>query len=178
MLCNTNKTKCMIWNPTDKTKIVSPHFVIDGHCVQFVNEFRYLGHIISNNLSDDADIKREIHNMYMRTNMLIQRFTNCSQHVKMATFRAYCICLYGVALWSHFSSCIMMKFKYCYHTCMKIFFFEYSKYYSVTAMLLALCLSSFDTVIHNDRKSFMYVRSKHSNDLVKLFPRVSPSAFL
>jgi len=93
----------MIWNPTDKTKIVSPHFVIDGYCLQFVNEFRYLGHIISNNLSHDADIKREIHNMYMRTNMLIQRFRNCSQHVKMATFRAYCICLYGVALWSHFS---------------------------------------------------------------------------
>jgi len=62
MLCNTNKTKCMIFNPTDKTKIVSqifPHFTIDGHCLQFVNEFRYLGHIISNNLSDNADIKRE-----------------------------------------------------------------------------------------------------------------------
>jgi len=52
----------MIFNPTDKTKIVSqtfPHFTIDGHCLQFVNEFRYLGHIISNNLSDNADIKRK-----------------------------------------------------------------------------------------------------------------------
>jgi len=66
MLCNTNKTKCMIWNPTDKTKIVSqtfPHFIIGGLCLQFVNEFRYLGHIISNNLSDDADIKRKNYNM-------------------------------------------------------------------------------------------------------------------
>jgi len=51
-LCNTNKTKCMILNPTGKTKIVSqtfPLFTIDGHCLQFVNEFRYLGYIISNN---------------------------------------------------------------------------------------------------------------------------------
>jgi len=24
-----------------------PHFTIDGHCLQFVNEFRYLGHIIT-----------------------------------------------------------------------------------------------------------------------------------
>jgi len=69
------------------------YIIIGGHCLQFVNEFRYLGHIISNNLSDDADIKREIHGMYVRTNMLIQRFRNCSQHVKMAIFRAYCICL-------------------------------------------------------------------------------------
>jgi len=50
-----------------------------------------------------------IHNVYVRTNMLIQRFRNGSQHVKMAIFRAYCICLYGVALWSHFSSCILIN---------------------------------------------------------------------
>ena len=64
------KCKCMILNPTDKTKTVSqsfPHFTIDGHCLQFVNEFRYLEHIITNSLPDDADIKREIHNMYVRT---------------------------------------------------------------------------------------------------------------
>ena len=36
-------------------------------CMQFVSEFRYLGHIITDNLRDDADIKREICNMYMRT---------------------------------------------------------------------------------------------------------------
>jgi len=32
----------MIFNPTDKAKIFSqtlPHFTIDGHCLQFVNEF-------------------------------------------------------------------------------------------------------------------------------------------
>jgi len=64
----------------------------------------------------------------------------------MAIFRAYCICLYGVALWSHFSSCIMVKFKYCYNKCTKKFF-GYNKYYSVTAMMLALGLPSFDTVM-------------------------------
>ena len=42
-------------------------------------------------------------------------------------------------------------------------FFEYSKYYSVTEMVLALSLSSFDMVIHNYRKSFLYVWNKHSN---------------
>jgi len=43
--------------------------------MQFVSEFRYLGHVLTDNLHDDADIKREIRNMYMRTNMLIQRFS-------------------------------------------------------------------------------------------------------
>ena len=54
----------------------------------------------------------------------------------------------------------------------------YTKYYSVTEMLLALGLPSFDTVIHNYRNSFLCVWSNHSNDMVKLLRCVSPSAFL
>ena len=56
--------------------------------------------------------------------------------------------------------------------------FGYNKYYSVREVLLALGLPSFDTVIHNYRKSFSCVWSKHSNDLVKLLRCLSPSAFL
>ena len=81
--------------------------------MQFVSEFRYLGHVLTDNLHDDADIKREIRNMNMRTNMLIQRFSICSQHVKIAIFRTFCICLYGVPLWSHYSNSTLLKFKYC-----------------------------------------------------------------
>ena len=51
--------------------------------VQFVNEFSYLGHVLTNNLRDDTDVNREIRNMYMKTNMLIQRFRRCSTHVKI-----------------------------------------------------------------------------------------------
>jgi len=45
-------------------------------------------------------------------------------------------------------------------------------------MLLALSLPSFDTVIHNYRKSFLRIWSKHSNNLVKLLRCVCPSVFL
>jgi len=37
----------------------------------------------------------------------------------------------------------------------------------VAHIVVTLGFSSFDTVIHNYRKSFLYVSSKHSNDLVK-----------
>jgi len=65
----------MVINPTDSTKTVSkvfPHFMINGQSVEFVQEFRYLGHVLSQKMSDDSDIKREIRTMYMRTNMLTQ----------------------------------------------------------------------------------------------------------
>ena len=87
----------MEFNPRDHTKIVAkafPQFHLGSSQLQFVPVFKYLGHMISNDLSDDNDIKREIRNMFYRTNLLIRRFYNCSVRVKIMLFRAYCICLY------------------------------------------------------------------------------------
>jgi len=180
LVCNVKKTKCMCVNPLDKSKIVSksfPQFSINGHTLQFVDEFRYLGHVITSNVRDDLDINREVRNMYMRTNMLTQRFRRCSPQVKIVIFRAFCICLYGVSLWSRYNNCTMLKFKYCYHKCMKKFF-GYSKYHSVTEMLLQLRLPSFDTVIHNNRCSFFAMWNNHDNGVVKLMRCVRPSVYI
>jgi len=63
----------------------------------------YLGHTITDNLTDDADIQREIRNLFVRTNILglRRRFHKCSMAVKCKLFKAYCycICLYDAALW-------------------------------------------------------------------------------
>ena len=48
----------------------------------YVTSFKYLGHIIENDLSDDRDINREIKSLYTRTNILIRRFSRCSFGVK------------------------------------------------------------------------------------------------
>ena len=45
-----------------------PLFTLNGCSLSFVQQFKYLGHIISNTLNDDDDIKREIRNLVMRTN--------------------------------------------------------------------------------------------------------------
>jgi len=41
-------------------------------------QFKYLGHFISDNFTDDADNKREISNMLMRTNILLRKYSRCS----------------------------------------------------------------------------------------------------
>jgi len=95
----------------DNSEIVTyhcPSLTLCGQTLEFVSEFRYLGHIINDRLSDDNDINREIRNMYVRTNMLIRRFGRCSRILKTRLFRTYCACLYCSALWStyipkHFS---------------------------------------------------------------------------
>jgi len=71
---------------------------MEGQHLQFVNEFKYFSYIIKDNLKDDADIKREIRNIYILTNKLVRRFGMPSMNVKLRVFRSYCICLYGVGL--------------------------------------------------------------------------------
>ena len=56
--------------------------------------FKYLGHMIVSNITDDANIQCEVTDLFIRTNILIRRFSKCSVDVKTVLFNAYCICLY------------------------------------------------------------------------------------
>lgn len=169
MSFNTKKTVCMVFNPINRRLVVCnsfPAFKLAGCSLLFVENFKYLGHILDNCLNDDCDIKREIKNLFLRANLLCRRFQRCSLQVKLALFRAFCICFYDTALWSNFSAAALLKFKSCYHKCLK-YFFGYLKYSSVTNMLLELGLPSFDTLIHNQRVSFSLCLSKCDNLLLK-----------
>jgi len=88
--------------------------------IQYVDNFKYLGHIITQNLSDDSDTQREIRNMYVRTNMLVRKFNKCSLSVKIILFKTYCMYVYDVALWSKYGVSCLNKFRSCYIKCMKL----------------------------------------------------------
>ena len=67
MECNAQKSMCMVFNPKDRTKIVStsyPNFIMLGSSsLQFVPQFKYLGRMIANDLSDDIDLQRDVRNI-------------------------------------------------------------------------------------------------------------------
>ena len=85
-LCfNTSKTVCMIFNPFVRHKVVSkqfPLFTLAGCQLKYVNQFKYLGHIINDTMCDNDDIRREIRSLFCRTNILFNRFKRCSVAVK------------------------------------------------------------------------------------------------
>ena len=99
-----------------------PQFTLVGCKLQFVEHFRYLGHIIDSCLSDDKDIQRQSKFLFTRTNMLCRRFKICPLQVKFKLFRAYCICLYDATLWSSFTVATCKKLSSYYSKCMKSFF--------------------------------------------------------
>jgi hypothetical protein len=63
MTFNSKKTVYVVFNPTDRRKVVCasfPDFTLAGCKLKCFDSFRYLGHMIDNCLCDDQDINREI----------------------------------------------------------------------------------------------------------------------
>ena len=60
--------------------------------VYFLHIVKVLGHVITDPLSDDDDLQREIHSLFTRTNIFAHRFAKCSSAVKIALFKAYSQC--------------------------------------------------------------------------------------
>lgn len=170
MSFNIKKTVCMMFKPCCRRKIIYseyPAFTVGGVELKSVNEFRYLGHIISNDSCDDLDIKREIKSLFTRCNVLKSRYMRCSFEVKVRLFKAYCFCLYGTGLWSNYSVRTMSLLRSCYNKCLKLFF-GYSKYHSVTSILLESGLPCLQTLVLNARHNLHQALLKCENNIVKM----------
>ena len=65
----------MVFSPKCRNTIVCDSFSafkLDDRLLQLVTEFKYLGHIFRDTAVDDEDIKKEIRNMFIGTNILIR----------------------------------------------------------------------------------------------------------
>lgn len=169
MSCNTGKTVCMIFKPVCKTKLIAcdfPPFRINNTELKFVAEFKHLGHIINNDFNDNDDIKREIRNLFMRTNILKRRFAKCSLQVKRSLFIAYCMCLYDIGIWHHYSPTVFNKLQSCYNKCIKILF-GYPRMYSLTTMLNELQLPTFGDLFARSLSRFHFKWVSSNNLLIQ-----------
>jgi hypothetical protein len=121
--------------------------------------------MINNDFLDNDDIKREIRCMFMRSNILIRRYSNCSVAVKLLLFKAFCMCVYDASIWLHYSITVYNKFRSCYNKCVKKLF-GFNRCYSVTSMLDELNLPCFDNLMTSNSENFYKRWSVCSNSLV------------
>ena len=87
LICSPNKT------------VTDPVFCIQNNIIERKTKAKYLGHIISEDMSDDADVFRQVKCLYIRGNIILRKFANCSIIVKLVVFKTYCSCLYTAQLW-------------------------------------------------------------------------------
>jgi len=97
----------LLFNP-EPLWVIAQLFVFVEMLFPILREsYKYLGHIISSNLADDADIMKQTRALYARANTIIRKFSSTSLSTKLLLFRAYCIPIYGCQLW-----CSMFQYSY------------------------------------------------------------------
>ena len=118
---NSTKSAILPFLPEDKKKYKTPPIHMNNEVIPVVEDFKYLGHILSNNKNDDLDIERQRKKNYAQGNSILRKFHMCSIEVKVELFKTYCTPLYTAHLWTNYSNQALKNFYIAYHNVMKLF---------------------------------------------------------
>lgn len=75
-------------------------FSIDTRCIDNVDNFVHLGHIITSSFVDLDDILHRRNSFAGQTNHVLCFFNKLDMHVKLKLFVSYCSSIYGCELWT------------------------------------------------------------------------------
>ncbi|XP_045777825.1 uncharacterized protein LOC123875822 [Maniola jurtina] len=99
LVYNVKKSELLIFKSKGNTVVDVPPVTLNGVALKRVTEFKYLGHIVTDDMSDVRDIERERRALAVRCNTLARRFARCNREVKLTLFKAYCQTFYTCSLW-------------------------------------------------------------------------------
>ena len=86
------------------------NIILGQKTLNVTKSYTYLGHIITDNLCDEADIKAKVGCLYGRSNILLREFYFCSERVKNRLFSSYYSNLYLCSLWANYRKSSMSSF--------------------------------------------------------------------
>ena len=90
MTCyNFKKSKCCAFIPPKLRDLLSPTINLGNNALDWVEEQKYLGSVISCKCTDDSDISRHMQFVFSRGNILFSKFNACSDDVKVELFKSY-----------------------------------------------------------------------------------------
>lgn len=87
---NASKSAVMIFRTKEDKCLKCPDFKLSDINLSVCNKLKYLGHFITEQMTDDEDIYRQCRMMCAQANVLLRKFSACTDGVKMSLFRAYC----------------------------------------------------------------------------------------
>ena len=120
ILYNPLKSAVMFFKLESMLNIKMPNFKIFNENINVVHEYTYLGHIITDTLSDDLDILRQRKKLFAQCNSIRRKFYMCSIDVKLTLFRSYCSALYTAQLWVNYKRTTINSLYTAYHNMLKL----------------------------------------------------------
>ncbi len=121
---NDKKSVCMIFESNRREKqLNSPEFFISGNKLKIVKSIKYLGVVLTNDLSNKEDIRRCELSFLKQFYCIFRKFHFVDRNVFSFLFRSYCMSFYGCELWDNtlHAACDYNSFAVNYHKSIKKF---------------------------------------------------------
>jgi hypothetical protein len=92
---NASKSKCLVVLPSSRRSlcdyIKNCIFYVGGKPIEYVDSFAHLGHVITSQLTDNADIINRRSNFVGQVNSVLCFFSKLNSSVKYKLFQSYCV---------------------------------------------------------------------------------------
>ena len=79
-----------------------PKVFLNLHLLRWVTKYKYLGTILTDDLSDDSNMLRQRGTCYARCNSLIRNFSSRPLNVKVKLFKTFSCIMYCCQIWSQY----------------------------------------------------------------------------
>ena len=143
IMFNHTKTECMYFPVKGRALINIPKVFLNAHLLRWVTKYKYLGILLTDDLSDDCNMLRQRGICYARSNSLIRNFSLCSPNVKVKLFKAFCCIMYCCQIWSQYKKDTARKLQVGYnHAFRRIM--KYDRTCSASGMFVANGVMSFN----------------------------------
>ena len=166
IMYNPLKSAVMFIKPKFMSDLVMPTFKLCNENIKVEHKYTYLGHIITDNMSDDLDILRQRKIIYAQGNNIRGKFYMCSPDVKLTLFRSYCASMYTAHLWTNYTQAVIKKLYTAYHNMLKLII-GVSKREHTRPICVTLEVSYCPALIRKYVYKFTYRLQKSNNEFLK-----------
>lgn len=140
---------------------------LDGSPLAQVQKFKYLGHWVNEDLTDDTDMERERRALSVRCNMLARRFSRCTKEVKITLFKAYCTSLYTCSLWINYTQKSYNALRIQYNNAFRILL-RLPRFCSASGMFAEARTDGFQAIMRKRAASLLRRTRGGGNSLLKI----------
>ena len=142
-----------------------PKVFLNLQLLHWVTKYKYLGTILTDDLSDDFNMLRQRGICYARCNSLIRNFSSFSLNVKVKLFKTFCCIMYCCQIWSQYKKGTVRKLQVGYnHAFRRIM--KYDRTCIASGMFVANDVRSFNEIWRKSLYNFRQRVTKSNNSIV------------
>ena len=178
IIFNASKSAVLICRTKEDKRLNFPLFKLSGNSLEVWNRIKYLGHIVTDQMTDDDDIYRQCRKLYAQANTIARKFSQCSTKVKVSLFKTYCTPLYTAHLWSSYKKSSLQRLQVAYNDAMRILL-KKPRGGSASQMFVTVGVRTFKALLRHLMFKFMERLDVSTNSIIVALssPRVSSSRY-